>query len=364
MGGSKAGSGGYDRSVVQYDTLSNTWTTLDPLSADRDYPVTPSNAYDGVFYLLGGQATGPTTVTSSYRGTVVVNNPPNAPTLTGPAEGGKIDRSSTQRFSWTFSDPDPGDTQSAYAVRYRRAGTADPWTDTGWKASPSSWHDFPPGTFPVGDYEWQAATKDTRGLAGPYSASGFFTVGEAPPAPSITAPANGATIATPTSEVTWSTPDQDAYQLQVLDGATVVYDTGTVPSAGARSLVVAFPESGTTRTVRVRVLFAGLWSPWAAVTVTVAYTTPAVPVLTVTADDEAGSIHVGIAHPAPVGDQPVVVSHDVHVREVGTTGPGIRLAAEITGNHTWWLPAAGIGYEFRVKATGVTGATAWSAWTA
>lgn len=50
----------------------------------------------------------------------VGNAPPSAPTLLGPADGATLDRNMTQRFSWQFNDPNPGDTQSAYEIRYRR----------------------------------------------------------------------------------------------------------------------------------------------------------------------------------------------------------------------------------------------------
>lgn len=52
------------------------------------------------------------------------NQPPNAPILTAPADGSTIDRASTQRFDWDFSDPDAGDSQSKYDLRYRRTDVA------------------------------------------------------------------------------------------------------------------------------------------------------------------------------------------------------------------------------------------------
>ncbi|HEY9249251.1 MAG TPA: hypothetical protein VIO38_08975 [Rariglobus sp.] len=347
-------------------TTINHWTSTDQ---DADNGQAWYQAVSGT--TAGGQS--PVSMTTNLwvrpvRRVLVsdLNHPPVAPTLTTPADASVLDRATAQRFAWVFSDPDTsnGDSQSAYSVRYRRAGTADAWTDTGWVASPSSWHDFPAGTFAAGDYEWQAATKDAQGVAGPFSGSAFFTAGDAPPAPSITGPPNGGTVGTDPATLTWSTPDQDAYQVQVLDGATVVHDTGTVTTTAARSVSLPFPDNNTTRTLRVRVLDGGLWSPWAAVTVTVAYTTPAVPALTLTPDDTTGTITVAVTHPAPVGDQPPVISHDVWVREVGETGDGIRVAAAITGDYTWQFPASGIDYEARVRAYADTGTSSWSAWTA
>lgn len=48
------------------------------------------------------------------------NRPPLAPTLLGPADGAVLDQATAQRFSWQPNDPDAGDTQSAYEIRYRR----------------------------------------------------------------------------------------------------------------------------------------------------------------------------------------------------------------------------------------------------
>ena len=48
------------------------------------------------------------------------NTAPNAPALTSPAAGATLDRNITQRFAWNFNDPDAGDTQSAYEIRYQK----------------------------------------------------------------------------------------------------------------------------------------------------------------------------------------------------------------------------------------------------
>lgn len=228
------------------------------------------------------------------------NTAPNAPTLTAPADGSALNRQQDQVFAWQFNDPDPGDSQSAYNFAYRLVG-ATTWTETGWVALTSSQHVVSAGTFAAGDYEWRVYTKDAQGEPSPPSATGFFTAGDPPPAPSITDPANNATIGTDEYTVVWSTPDQDAYRLRVLDGTVVVYDTGQVNSATARSRVVAFPDNNVTRIIELTVLSGGLWSPASTVTVTVSYTPPPVPWVTATPVDVGGgvpsAIRVDVEHP-------------------------------------------------------------------
>ena len=294
------------------------------------------------------------------------NRPPLAPTLLVPADGATFDRAVAQRFTWTFNDPDWGDSQSAYNLRHRPTGTTT-WTETGWVTSASTAHDFPPGYFPAENYEWQVATKDSQGETGPFSASGFFTATSPPPGPTITAPANNGTISTDTATLVWSTPDQEAYQAQILaeDAVTVLFDTGTVQSSGARSRVLDFPDNNVTRVLRVRTRFAGLWSPWSTVTVTVSYNPPSPPTLAVLPDSRTGSITVTATYTAPSGDEPTVVSHDIHVREVGDTSDGTRICADCPPQQqfTWWLPASGVGYSFRVRSIAENGTRTFSEWT-
>ena len=90
------------------------------------------------------------------------------------------------------------------------------WITTGQVALPQSWRDFAGGTFDAGSYEWQVRTWDALGEPGPWSGSNFFDAATPPPGPIITAPANGETIGLRYAVVQWSTPNQDANELQRL----------------------------------------------------------------------------------------------------------------------------------------------------
>lgn len=314
------------------------------------------------------------------HGAVALNAPPNASTGLSPDGGVVLDKDITQRFSWPFSDPDPGDSQSAYELRYRTAGSAT-WTTVSGGAT--QYHDFAGGTFAADDWEWQVRTTDNGGETGPWSATATFTAASTPAAPSITAPINNGTISTESYVVEWTAAAQEAYEVRrVADAAgspdtgTVYSTTGTVVSTG-KSRSVTFETNGRTEHVQVRVRDGGLWSTWASVKVNVSYTVPATPTLVALADDTTASIAVAITNPAPTGSEPTVISNDLYVRlAAGQTAidaggrpvgdaTGIRIAASLPngGAFTDRAVAAGVEYEYRVVAQGDNDTTATSAWT-
>lgn len=287
-----------------------------------------------------------------------VNVAPNAPTLTTPIGAAVIDRTATQRFDWDFSDPDAGDSQSAYDFRYRIGAGA--WTTVS-GTSPNTYHDLAGGTLAAGDYEWQARTTDALGLVGPYSASGFFTAATPPATPSITDPVNGSTISLSTGSVTWSTPSQTSYQVRKVadsagspDTATVYYDSGEVVSVVARSQALTYPTNSRWEHIQVRIKSSGLWSAWASVRVQVSYTPPATPVATATANaPSTGAIGVT----TNVGAWPVNISTVTYTGTGNGTMTGPTATAGVTDSHSWeaiLTTTAVNGGTFTVKKNGVT----------
>lgn len=230
-----------------------------------------------------------------------INRAPYAPSLTAPGENSTVNGDVQQRFSWSFADPDTGDSQSAYDLRYRPQGTTS-WTVLS-ANTPNQFRDVAAGTFGVGSYEWQVRTYDAFGYAGPYSASSFFDVADTPPGPTITAPINGSTIPFSSGSVQWSTSEQDAFEVRRVadDGAgapdetTVYYTSGVTESALTRSHALTFPENGRYEHVQVRTRYQTVWSPWSSVRILVDYSAPLVPSVTVT--PTAPSITVDIEQP-------------------------------------------------------------------
>lgn len=372
------GAGAYD---VNYRKWTRATTTLgaitlidtsgkeEPyLSAKRGY----SNSRIEFIYTDGTAS--PYNVT---YGSISLNAAPNAPTTLTP-DGVVIDKDATQRFSWTFSDPDTGDSQSAYDLRYRLVG-AGTWTTVSGGAT--QYHDFVGGTFAAGDYEWEVRTYDAAGLVGPYSSTATFTAAAPPSTPTITDPTNGGTVSTENYTVEWSASSQEKYQVRTVadaagspDTGTVYQDTGTVTSSSARARTMAFDTNLRAEHVQVRVQVAGLWSAWASVSVNVSYTLPATPTLVVTSADATASISIAITNPAPAGSEPAVTGNDVWVRVAAggrkdidrpVGGDGVRLSVDTANNGTFVdrAPRANTEYEYRVRAQGDNDVSSWSAWT-
>lgn len=301
----------------------------------------------------------------------IPNLAPYAPVLLSPANGAVLNQALPQRFSWQFGDPNVEDVQASYIFRVSYAGTGS-WTEFAEQTTPNNFQDFAAGALGLGDFEWQVRTRDPGGLLGPYSPSGFFTVAAVPATPPITSPSSGASITVPTITVTWTAASQTHYQLRrVADAAgspntAVVYsDTGEVANTGGRSAPLTFDTTGRTEHVQLRIKNSGLWSAWATVPVTVAFTAPATPSVALSVNNTVGSITATITNPAPTGGQPAVLSNEVWRKVTGAAdSTAVRLAVGIAGGGSYVdrTPASGVDYSYRVVAVGDTGATSTSAW--
>jgi hypothetical protein len=298
---------------------------------------------------------------------IVLNVAPNTPTNLAPSGGVTIDRAVTNRFSWTFSDPDPGDTQSKFDLRYRLVG-AGTWTDILNQQTVNAFYDFSGGTFAAGDYEWQVRTYDSQGAVSAYTASAFYTAANAPSGPTITNPINNQVLTGQSYTVVWSVTNQDAFQVRTVadnagapDTATVYTDTGEIASTTDRSRSVAFLTNNRFEHVQVRVKYTGLWSAWASVRVQVSYTVPPTPTFVLTANNSAGTLSVAITNPAPTGGQPALSHNDVYVNDgAGEQRKATGVAAN--GTFVYRTPVSGRNYAsyVRVVAHGVNGTTASS----
>lgn len=297
------------------------------------------------------------------------NTAPTAPTGLAPSGAATIDLNSTQRFSWTFNDPDLGDTQSKFDLHYRVGSAA--WT-TVTATTTSQFYDFAAGTFTANNYEWQVRTYDSQGVQSPWSASAFFTAGSPPNVPAITSPTNGSTVAANTGTISWSAPSQDSYEVRKVadnggaaDTTTVYYDTAEVVSSSARSAALTFPTNNRYEHLQVRLKVSGLWSSWADVRVQVSYTPPATPTITLTANLGLAAIVLTPTQPTPTGTQPAVTSMDVWRRRTLVGGAGERIAAGVNATAAFYdyTPAGGVDYEYQVVANGNNSTSTASAWT-
>jgi hypothetical protein len=138
---------------------------------------------------------------------VLANVAPNAPTPTAPTNGGFYNTVSSMPFSWNFSDPDVGDTQSAFYIETSTTSNfAAMEYNTGWVASSAQSYNWA-GTWAQGVHYWRMYTKDAAGAQSPVSAVWSFTMDSvAPNAPTLTIGAiTGNTVA-----LSWTAPVDSA----------------------------------------------------------------------------------------------------------------------------------------------------------
>jgi hypothetical protein len=355
------------QSQLQYQiqlTTNNgrSWKDIVPLTSagatsfDYDFSNEPETSlarvrirtYDGVSYSAWDESNGVFTIKH--------NQAPTAPTNLSPNGGTPVDRASVVRLSWQHNDPNSNDPQSKFDLQWRPVGGAT-W-NTVTQATPNQFWDAPAGTFPRGGIEWRVRTYDQEGLSGPYSDQALFFVGDKPATPTIISPANGSTVPIARPTLQWSSADQVAYQTQVLNMANaVLWDTGEVSSSNKAVTIDYDLANNTQYKLRVRIKNAdGLWSNWTTITVTVSYTPPAVPVLTITNDETNGRIRIAITNPSPQGTEPNVVSNDLYRRKTGeTTWTRIKTGIPNSGIYDDYAAASGVTYEYMARAWGDNG---------
>jgi len=307
-------------------------------------------AYDGVSYGDWDESNGVFTISQ--------NDPPAAPDNLAP-NGITVDRSKTNRMSWRHNDPDGNDPQSKFEINWRLQGNSS-WTVVS-QNTINQYYDVPINTFPAGKIEWRVRTYDQGGLVGPYSAVTVFTSAGTPTTPTITSPANNATIPIANPTVTWSHPEQVQYRVRVFrtSDTMMVFEETKVSPNKALTISTALANN-TAYYVNVAIAdSSGLWSNDARVNFTIAYTQPTAPTLSYTVDNINGSVTISVLNPFATGDIPRT-DYDDFYRKTGN-GEWIKLARltnPSTGLVTWTdrtlTPNATEVYK--VRAVGSNGA--------
>jgi TGF-beta propeptide len=301
-------------------------------------------AYDGSAY-------GPWD-TSNGVFTIVHNQAPTAPTGLSPS-GEPKDRASVVRFGWLHNDPNAGDPQSKFDLQWRVQGS--PTWNTVTQATTNNYYDMPAGTLPKSTIEWQVRTYDQAGLPSPYSALQVFIAGDKPPTPTITGPVNGSVVPVSKPVVQWSSVDQAAYQVNVLNasGSTTLWTTGQVNSGNKAVTVGIDLENNTDYRIQTLVRGAeGIWSNAAVSNINVSYTPPALPILTTSTDSEKGTITVQIDNPLPIGTEPTVLYNDLFRLEPGGLWERIATNIPADGFYTDYTVASGKNYQYKVVVLG------------
>lgn len=293
------------------------------------------------------------------------NSAPYAPTLVSPISGPVIAVSATNRFYWTFNDPDfdlaRAEGQNKYEIRYRVVG-APSWTTLTPSATANQYHDFAGATFTTAlNYEWQVRCYDLAVEVGPWSSSGFFTGGTAPTAPVIDSPTTDEEMDA-NETLAWTVTTQTSYQYRKVadnagspDTSVVYFDSGTVANGAARTAALTFPVNNRFEHVQLRVWDGVLWSDWDSVRVEAAYTPPPAPDVTITVDAELAALVVEYDTPTPVGDEPTPTYVDIWIDDGGDIGDERKVTGlAIDGEWSYMTPRSGRDYEPHVRVISYT----------
>lgn len=194
---------------------------------------------------------------------------PNAPTPTDPI-GDYKDNKAVVRFAWQYNS-DVGGVQKAFDLQWSTDQIN--WTTVSQTIS-NMYYDMPADTLPAGNIYWRVRTYNEYDEVGPYcDIQSFYAIG-APAAPVLNAiPSN-----TARPVVTWSAFSQQVYQLQVLSGDTIVYDSGVVPGISIRQHKIKAWLADGEYTVKLRIKNEyDLWSEWGSAAVTISTDKPEKP---------------------------------------------------------------------------------------
>jgi hypothetical protein len=127
------------------------------------YQAYGGNAFIGLMYMT--KTASPFNVKFAF---LQLNNPPNAPTLSAPAANSRFNPRTSVTFRWAFSDPNAGNTQSAYQLQIGDSAFSTIYVDTGQvNSATGSVTVTLPST--IGLYYWRVRTWDNYGVVGPYS---------------------------------------------------------------------------------------------------------------------------------------------------------------------------------------------------
>jgi hypothetical protein len=370
---------------IDWVRATNTWTSWTTTgiaavigtNADN-WGVKPSSYQDARHMVYAATGTTPFTLSVTAQ---TLSYSPNIPTWVQPPtpqSGSAWDVAVILPLDWSFSDQDPGDTQSAFAVS-KQVGVA---ALSYWRASDSTWQagevqntsgstilNVPAATMAATDAATTFKVKvwDSASLASQYSA-GIIVIPSTPVNPTITAPTAAQVLTTGSVTFTWTVSEETAYRVTLTTnpGGVLSFDSGWITGSALTYTpnFVLVNGSGWTGTVQTK-NNEGLASSVVSVNFTVSYTPPATPTLVCTPISASGYIQVAITNPTPSGGQPVVSSQELW-RRVGTDDTTqVRLVTGLASNVTYndWRAAAVTSYQYRTQVFGVNGTATFSAWT-
>ena len=276
--------------------------------------------------------------------------PPNPPTNLSPASETKLNNE-VIRFSWTHNATQIDDTQSKFDLQWSSNG-GETW-NTVTQSTANQYYDMPADTLPVGSIIWRVRTYAFSGLASEYSEQAALTSAGKPTTPVLTLPNSTENTSMPL--ITWTGTGQVMYQAQILQGSTVVWDSGEVASTIGQAQVSNALADNTSYTAKVRIKNQyDLWSDWASKAFTVDFEVPNKPGIDIIKDLVRFSSRITISNPAP-DSAGGFAYNEIYRREVD--GSWMRIATNIARDSTYEDCAmkSGQPYEYKVRAVGTYG---------
>jgi hypothetical protein len=297
------------------------------------------------------------------NGQVVIttlNVAPLAPTLSSPPNNGYIISTEANAFGWAFNDTDPGDSQSRADFRYKQ-NPGDAWTTVTNAATTAGTYTLPASTWAVGKaVEWQVATWDKNGAAGPWSGSRFVNTIASVPAPTITNPTAWSDQFSTPVEVDWTLPagfTQDAYRVQRVsyeDWDVVYYDSGIISSSALTALVPLDAAAGRTDVILVTFRYFGHWSDQAFTPINNQFGPPNRPLLVLAQVPGKPVVVITITNPPSSEGFADTLVTDLY-------RDGTRIASNLANNSTFTDLLAGAGdVEYTAIAFAASGGSAES----
>lgn len=364
---------------VRATGLWTSWATVDASavlgSTGANFGVRPST-YGNAKFTVYKAFSAVNTVESETQGLTFA---PNAPTWVN-ITGQSADVAQALLLDWLFSDADPGDAQTRYAVSRQIGAGALAY----WRASDSTWQVAEVqnitgttqlslaagwGTGADAPHTYRAKVWDNTTTASQYG-DALVVIASAVVSPTIVTPTPAQVLTGDSVTLTWTVSEQTNFRVVLTETVSglLLHDSGWINST---SLLTYTPPvslaTGLGYTITLQTTNnEGLPSVIQTRNFSVAFITPNTPTLVATAVPASGWIAVVITNPAPSGGAPTVTSNDVYRRVVGDTSDGIRIATAVANSGTYndWRAVSGVAYEYRILARGSNGTSGFGAWTA
>lgn len=284
------------------------------------------NAKHDVIYCVAG------TPNQVWHVALAAGSVPATPTWDTSAQpyinGGPADVAATLTLDWTFSDPDPGQTQGSYAIsRQIGAGALNYWraSDSTWQVAEvqntsatsaltlaSAW-----ALASDAQYTFKAKVWDNTGVPSAAYSAGLVLIPSAKVNPAIVTPTAAQVLSTDQVTMTWTAAEQTSRRVRLLTnpGGVVVLDTGFEVNTDLTYTAPNKLANGSGWTIELTTKNnEGLASTAQTRAFTISYINPPATVSTVTAVPLSGWMQVAGASSAVVGSQPAIVSQDLYRR--------------------------------------------------